>query len=329
MEEWLWFSLKKILPIGIQKLLTSVTNLKHGEKLLIITDDNQREISEYVYSYAKRYFDTTMCVMPPRASHGQEPTELIAAAMAAADVALGITTMSLYHTRARTENTKTGKLRFAGMQNYTMDMFFDSGLTADFDMVRVQVDRVAKAYSGKTFTLTAPSGTRMTCSVEGRMPVKDYGTCINGGEACGAPSAEVALGPVEGTAEGVIVLDGSIPHPLLNLITDPITCIVKRGVITEINGGTQAEILSKILSDYNDPTVYNIGELGMGLNPLCRLRGVMAEDEGSFGNLHVGIGKNLNFGGHVDSPLHLDMVIKTVTCKIDDTYIMKDGKLLV
>ena len=67
----------------------------------------------------------------------------------------------------------------------------------------------------------------------------------------------------------------------------------------------------------------------MGLNPLCRLRGVMSEDEGSFGNMHIGIGKNTSFGGHVDSPLHLDMVVKTVTAQIDDTIIMKDGKLLV
>ena len=139
----------------------------------------------------------------------------------------------------------------------------------------------------------------------------------------------MALGPVEGTAEGVLVIDGSIPHPLLDLIHEPITCRVEHGVVTEVTGGGQADILRKILADFQDPTVYNVGEVGLGLNPLCRLRGVMAEDEGSFGNMHVGLGKNLNFGGHVDSPLHLDMVIKDVTIQIDDTFIMRDGKLLV
>ena len=317
------------MPVGMQRLLTSVTHLKEGEKVLIITDDNQREIAEFVYQNTKRYFDTTMCVMPPRGSHGEEPTEIIAAAMKACDVAFGVTTMSLYHTKARISCTDKKTLRWVGMQNYKMEMFQEGGLTADFEMVRNQVDRVAKVYRGKAFTLTAPGGTHMTCSVEGREPVKDYGTAIHGGEACGAPSAEIALGPVEGTAEGVLVIDGSIPHPLLDLIHTPIKCIVEHGVITQISGGNQADILRKILSDYNDPTVYNIGELGMGLNPLCRLRGVMAEDEGSFGNMHIGIGKNLTFGGHVNSPLHLDMVLKTVTAKIDSTYIMKDGELLV
>lgn len=317
------------MPMGIRQLMTSVTRLKEGEKVLIITDDDQREIAEFVYGYVKKYFDTTMCVMTPRQSHGEEPTEMIAAAMEHCDVALGITTMSLYHTMATRKNTGRKTMRWVGMQGYQMSMFEEGGLTADFDMVRAQVDRVAESYRGKTFTLTTPNGTNLTCSVEGREPVKDYGTAINPGEACGAPSAEIALGPVEGTSEGVLVVDGSIPHPLLYLIDQPITCKVEHGVITEITGGEQADILRKILASYNDPTVYNIGELGMGLNPLCRLRGVMAEDEGSFGNMHIGIGKNTSFGGHVDSPLHLDMTVKTVTARIDDTVIMENGKLLV
>lgn len=317
------------MPIGIRQLMTSVTHLKEGEKVLIIADDNQREIAEFVYSYVKKYFDTTMCVMTPRASHGQEPTEMIAAAMEHCDVALGITTMSLYHSNARKKNTGKKTMRWVGMQGYQMAMFNEGGLTADFDMVREQVNRVATSYRGKIFHLTTPGGTDLTCSVEGREPVKDFGTAIHPGEACGTPNAEIALGPVEGTSEGVLVIDGSIPHPLLDLIHEPITCKVEHGVITEITGGREADVLRKVLADYNDPTVYNVGELGMGLNPLCRLRGVMSEDEGSFGNMHIGIGKNTSFGGHVDSPLHLDMVVKTVTAQIDDTIIMKDGKLLV
>ena len=115
----------------------------------------------------------------------------------------------------------------------------------------------------------------------------------------------------------------------MNLIDEPVTCHVKDGFITEIVGGREADILRDILAEFNDPTVYNIAELGLGLNKENFLCGNMAPDEGSFGNIHIGIGKNLNFGGHVDSPLHLDLVIKTVSCEIDGRYIMKDGELLV
>nr|WP_106779461.1 hypothetical protein [Lysinibacillus timonensis] len=317
------------IPLGMKQLLTSVTDLKEGEKVLVITDDNKREIGEFVYKYAKEYFDTTMIVMSPRDSHGAEPPETVRAALENCDVAFGATTMSMFHAKARLETSKKGRLRWVGLQDYALHMFEKGGLTADFDEVRRVIDRVSEFYQGNTFTLTAPGGTNMTCSIEGRKPVFDYGTSKVPGSASFPPNAEVALGPVEGTANGVLVFDGSIPHPLLNLLDEPITCYVKDGYITEIIGGREADILRDMLSEFNDPTVYNIAELGLGLNDKNFLCGHMAPDEGSFGNIHIGIGKNLNFGGHVDSPLHLDMVIKTVTIEIDGLTLMKDGVLLV
>ncbi|MCM3762096.1 hypothetical protein M3212_15085 [Alkalihalobacillus oceani] len=317
------------VPLGIKQLFTSITNLQEGEKVLIITDDNKKEIGEFVYQYAKKHFETTLMVMTPREGHGAEPTEAVRAALNDCDVAFGATTMSLYHSKARLDASKNGRLRWVGLQDYALHMFEKGGLTADFQEVRQVIERVSHYYQGKTFTLTTPGGTNMVCSIEGRKPVFDYGTSLVPGSASFPPNAEVALGPVEGTANGVLVFDGSIPHPLLNLLEEPITCTVKDGYITEITGGREADILRKLLADFDDPSVYNIAELGLGLNKENYLCGHMAPDEGSFGNIHIGIGKNLNFGGHVDSPLHLDMVMKTVTVVIDDYTIMKDGVLLV
>ena len=202
-------------------------------------------------------------------------------------------------------------------------------ITADFDEVAKVINRVAEKFHGKTFHLTSEGGTDLVCSVEGRPVTIDYGTSIKPGSASFPPNAEVALGPVEGTANGLVVIDGSIPHPLLNLIKEPIYLDVKDGFIVNIRGGQEADILRKILADYNDPTVYNVGELGLGLNDKNELCGHMAPDEGSYGNLHIGIGKNLMFGGHTDSPLHMDLVMKKITADIDGLVIMKDGVLLV
>ncbi|MFC5590074.1 aminopeptidase [Sporosarcina soli] len=317
------------LPLGIKQLFTSITHLKEGEKVLVITDENKKEIGEFVYKYAKEFFETTMMVMPTREGHGAEPTEAVRAAMNNCDVAFGATTYSMYHSKARLDASKNGRLRWVGLQDYALHMFEKGGLTADFDEVKEVIDRVSEYYQGNTFKLTAPGGTNMVCSVKGRKPVFDYGTSREPGSASFPPNAEVALGPVEGTANGVLVFDGSIPHPLLNLLDEPVICKVENGFITEITGGREADILRKILADFNDPTVYNIAELGLGLNKENYLCGHMAPDEGSLGNIHIGIGKNLNFGGHVDSPLHLDLVIKDVTVVIDDCSLMKDGELLV
>lgn len=319
----------KDMPLGIKQLFTSVTNLKEGEKVLVITDDNKKEIGEFVYKFAKEYFDTVLIVMPTRGGHGAEPPEIVRAAMENCDVAFGATTMSMYHCKARLETSKKGRLRWVGLQDYALHMFEEGGLTADFDEVASVIDRVSEHYQGKTFKLTTPGGTNLECSVEDREPVFDYGTSKVPGSASFPPNAEVALGPVEGTSNGVLVFDGSIPHPRLNLLDEPVTCQVKDGYITEITGGKEADILKEILESFNDPTVYNVGELGLGLNEKNVICGHMAPDEGSLGNLHIGIGKNLNFGGHIDSPLHLDLVMRTVTIDIDGHVIMKDGELQV
>src|SRR5690625_3765228 len=217
----------KDMPYGMKQLLTSITHLKEGEKVLVITDDEKREIGEFVYKHAKKYFETTMIVMSPREVHGAEPPAAVRAAMENCDVAFGATTMSMYHTKARLETSKDGRLRWVGLQDYALDMFEEGGLTADFDEIERVIDRVGESYQGKTFRLTGPGGTDMTCSVEGRDPVPDYGTSRTPGSASFPPNAEIALGPVEGTANGVLVFDGSIPHPLLNLLDEPVTCKVE------------------------------------------------------------------------------------------------------
>lgn len=318
------------MPKGIRNLFTSITHYKKGEKILIITDDNKMDIGQLVYRYAKQMAeDVAMAVMEPRKGHGSEPPKAIAEAMLACDICLGATTMSLYHSQARNTACREKGMRWVGLQDFVPEMFETGGMTADFDEIRREIDRVAHLYEGKRFHLTAPGGTDMTCSVEGRKVVVDYGTAITPGAACGTPNAEIALGPVEGTAEGILVIDGSIPHPLLNVIEEPITCRVEKGAVTEITGGRQAKILKQILEEYKDPTVYNVAELGLGMNPLNEIIGHMAPDEGSYGNIHVGIGKNTGFGGHVMSPLHLDMVVRKITAEIDGNYFMKDGVLMV
>ena len=123
--------MSKEMPLGVKQLLTTVTHLKEGEKVLVITDDGKREIGELVYKWAKQYFETTMVVMPPTKAHGAEPTEHIAAAMMNTDVAFGCTTMSLMHSQARINACKAGRLRWVGVQDYTLDMFEHGGLTAD------------------------------------------------------------------------------------------------------------------------------------------------------------------------------------------------------
>ena len=82
---------------------------------------------------------------------------------------------------------------------------------------------------------------------------------------------------MEGTAEGVIVVDASISS--IGLLTSPVTILVKEGLAKEIKGGKEAQKLKQILESANDHQLYNIGELGVGLNPKAKLCELMLEDE--------------------------------------------------
>jgi leucyl aminopeptidase (aminopeptidase T) len=208
-------------------------------------------------------------------------------------------------------------------------MFHEGGLTADFLEITEILNRIAPHFRGKKVELSSPGGTNLVCSVEGREPVIDYGRSIRPGQSSSPPNAEIALGPVEGTAQGVLVIDGSIPHPSLNMIREPITMHVEDGQIVMISGTNEADTVRRILEQYKDSRVYNIGEVGLPVNRENKICGRMLADEGAYGTVHIGIGNNLSFGGNVEAPLHMDMVIRDITLKIDGRIISQNGILQI
>jgi len=83
------------------------------------------------------------------------------------------------------------------------------------------------------------------------------------------------------------------------------------------------------LESANDPKVYNIGELGIGLNPKARLCGLMLEDEGAFGSVHIALGSNADFGGNTKAARHIDLIISKSTLHLDGKPVLKDGQVVI
>ena len=79
----------------------------------------------------------------------------------------------------------------------------------------------------------------------------------------------------------------------------------------------------------NDPKVFNIAELGIGMNPHCRLIGLMLEDEGVANTCHIGIGTSITLGGTVKAACHYDFIMHDPTITVDGKTLMDAGKLLV
>lgn len=68
-------------------------------------------------------------------------------------------------------------------------------------------------------------------------------------------------------------------------------------------------------------------ELGVGLNPKCKMTGIMLDDEGVLGSAHIGIGSNFTLGGNLKAAIHYDLVLWHPTIKLDEKIVMKNGNI--
>ena len=122
------------------------------------------------------------------------------------------------------------------MADYSLDMLKEGCLFTDWENPQTCRSH-SEENRRKELRITTPAGTDFWTSIEGRHADVGYGTSIHKGEASSPPDAECAVGPVEDTARGVLVIDGSIPLPGLGIIKEPIRIEVEDGYLRKIEGG--------------------------------------------------------------------------------------------
>jgi leucyl aminopeptidase (aminopeptidase T) len=262
--------------------------------------------------------------MTPRASDGQEPPLTVAAAMKASQVFFNVVRTSITHTRATRDAAAAGS-RGMMMTAFTEEMLIHGGIEADFRALAPRCQAVAAAMAGATrIRVTSPHGTDLTLSAAGRRG--NALTCmISPGQFTTVPTIEANVSPVEGSAAGTIVADASIPYIGIGLLKEPVVAKVAKGRIVSIAGGAQADLLAKNWASKNDPQVYTVAELGIGLNPHCRFIGSMLEDEGVYGSVHIGTGTNITLGGSVKAACHYDLIMTGATIEADGRIVLKNG----
>jgi len=211
------------------------------------------------------------------------------------------------------------------MVDYAPEMLEQGCLFVNFEARSAFAEKTAQRLRGDTISVTTPGGTAFVASVRGMKPMVFAGRSLKPGSVSSPPDIECAIGPVEGTAKGKLVIDGSIPLPGLGVIREPVHVQVEHGLIQSICGGEEADILRKKLASYADGRVYVIAEIGIGMNDMAALSGRMLEDEGAYGTMHIGIGNNLSYGGSCSTGVHIDMIMRSPTCKVDGAIVMKDG----
>jgi len=314
--------------VGGRKIVVECARVEPGEKVLVVTDTKTLNVGELIATAALEITDeVVLAVCTPRSAHGEEPPIQITNAMSVSDVIFMPLAFSMTHASAIKDARKNGA-RVLSMGDFAERMLESGGIDADFLAIAETVDKVATVLGqGKTAKVTTEEGTDLDMDISGRKGFAEPGFSHIPGSISGPPNIEANVGPVEGTSEGILVVDGSIPHPALGVIREPIRIEVKEGKVVEISGGAQADTLRSVLEKMDDHNIYNVAELGIGLNPCSEIIGSMLEDEGAYGTCHIGIGNNLDFGGHVKAKSHIDLIIRNSTIEIDGKLIQKKGEL--
>jgi len=336
---------------GVVNMLKVNMGLKKGEKLLVVTDTPTAEewktkdsakltetvdrslLAKAVSEIASEKFPdckVEFFVYPSIGKHGTYPGKEVEEKMKAANVAIAITTYSLTHTDARLNACKAGA-RVASMPMFVAEMFFPGGpMAADYREIDKETKKIAalitKANEAK---VTSLGGTDITFSLKGRNGMVDAGIFTEKGSWGNLPSGEAYCAPVEGTANGKLVVEPNW-YPDLK---EKMTLLFKNGYVTEIIGGGKIGDEYRGLLDFKkkeEPYISrrNLAELGIGTNPNAKRPDNILESEKIKGTVHLAIGDNSHMGGKVSSDLHQDFIIPKPTWMLDGKAVMKDGKLL-
>ncbi|MBI4259280.1 MAG: aminopeptidase [Actinobacteria bacterium] len=310
------------------RVVASYLGIKPGETFLIVADTRTapsipRALAGQALALGA---DPVISVSPPRSRSGEEPPGPVAAAMLEADVVLACASTSMYHTEAKGAAQRKG-VRGAFNAPSAEDAWTRGAMRADFEEIRRQAERLRDRWAtARTVRVTSPAGTDLTMVTEGRQPRGWLtGICRNPGEVSAYPGGEVSLPPVEGTAEGVVVVERVLTD--IGALSEPITWIVRDGEVVDIRGGGEARALEAHVEGVAGAR--NIGEIGIGLNPSARITPDITESKKRLGTAHVAMGDSAGeYGGNVVSDVHLDGLILDAVIEFDGEVVVDRGRVL-
>ena len=246
----------------------------------------------------------------------------------AVDVVVALSNFSTSHTTFRTFLNEHCGTRIASMPLFDMQML-SGPMRVDHKRMASLTRKVAVLLTkNASVHITTPEGTDITFSIKGRKGVPDTGILSHEGSFGNLPAGEAYLAPVEGSANGKLVI---LWTPTRRLAS-PVTVTVRDGLAVMVEG-TEPYVaeLDALLKKHKGNS--NIAELGIGTNPLATRPDNILESEKILGTVHMAFGDNSSFGGKVKTPFHQDYVYfhPTVTLtnsKGVESLLLREGKLM-
>jgi leucyl aminopeptidase (aminopeptidase T) len=296
------------------------------EEVLVVSDPTKVSVGRALTNAARAIgSDAHLIVMPQLDSHGNEPSEVVAEGMKAADVVFTATTHAITHTRARLAATEAGT-RTGILRGVTEEMMTEGGMNTDFEALRGTTTATRDVLdAAEEAHVTSPAGTDVALDLRGRSAFSLDGYYHDNYGFATLPPGEAPTSPAEGTAEGTVVIDYSMDD--IGRLDEPIEIAFEEGFVTGIDGGADADRLRDIVESA-DENAGNMAEFAIGTNPDARLIGNLAEDKKLAGTVHFAVGYNESLGGSLRSNIHLDGLVLNPTVRLDGDVVVRDGELL-
>jgi leucyl aminopeptidase (aminopeptidase T) len=340
---------RKLIEQGVLSMLRVNMGLKEEERLLVVADpptlDHWRKkeptklivqlersmLARMVAEIAQEAFANSSVEFYPYPSvgqHGKEPGKAVAEKLRQADVLIAIVNYSLSHTGARAAATEAG-VRIASMPGFEARMFHPGGpMSVDYQQVAEDTKRLAELVTAaQRATVRSHAGINISFSLAGRKGGVDTGLCTEKAAWSNLPAGEAYAAPLEGTAEGVIVVQaGWYPD-----LAEDMLLAFERGLVVRLEGGGKVgdkfrELLQLGRDDEIHRSRRNLAELGIGTNPNAKQPDNVLEAEKIKGTVHLAIGDDSHMGGTVVADLHEDFVIPQPDLLLDDRLVIEGGE---
>jgi leucyl aminopeptidase (aminopeptidase T) len=243
----------------------------------------------------------------------------------AVNAVIALSNYSTSHTQFRNMLTGICSSRYASMPLFDIDML-EGPMGTDWKALSKNTRTVAKIVNrAESLKITAPNGSEITLSKKGRKALADTGMLTKPGAFGNLPAGEVFFAPLEGTAQGILVLEWAPTRQLKK----PVTLLIKDGLVQEVSGEEPfTSVLKAKLAERSENR--NIAELGIGTNSMARRPDNILESEKILGTIHVALGDNSSFGGEISTPFHQDFVLFRPTVMLvakdkTQTCLLKNG----
>lgn len=312
-------------------LIKDVMLVKPGENIVITGDTGStEEILEATASAVKAVGGIPVVIRVPLPDRAHlEPPRPLAEAIKASDVWIEYALRPIFFTEAYLSAVEAGT-RYLNLARAQIDWFVRTIGKVDYPgMIELGDILVEMTNNADKVRVTCPGGTDIT-GQNGDRKSHNHGPASEKGKSY-MLGGQVGWCPIEETVTGTIVFRGMISYPeALNRLEHPIKIAVEKGIITEISGGPQAEVLDKWLRGFNDPNMLRFAHFTYGFNPGATISEYIVESERAYGVHVFGFGRQLPLiGGKTwDAPGHTDGIVLNPSVWLDGVLVEKDGRFV-